>query len=87
MHGMNWSANVKIPFDGWFPIFVPAEYRSEIESFSKAALMDMVWDMAKQLTPPTDDGDEAPASDVIGTVRHTGEVVTINRKAASTDLK
>jgi hypothetical protein len=28
------------------PIFVPHEYRDEIEKLSKAALMDMVWDFA-----------------------------------------
>lgn len=26
------------------PVFVPAEYRAEIEELSKAALMDVVWD-------------------------------------------
>lgn len=64
------------------PVFVPREHWPEIEKLSKAALMDMVWDMAKQLTPPDDDGNEAPASDVIGTVRHIADVVTTHRKQA-----
>jgi len=62
------------------PIFVPLRFREEIEAMSKAALMDIVWDMAKQLTSPDDDGNEAPDSDVIGTVRHEIEVVTTLRK-------
>jgi hypothetical protein len=38
------------------PIFVPAQYRAEIEQLSKAALMDMVWDYATQLAmTPTND--------------------------------
>jgi len=31
------------------PIFVPAEYRDEIEQLSKAALMDIAWDYAQQV--------------------------------------
>lgn len=61
------------------PVFVPQEYRAEIEKLSKAALMDIVWDMAKQLTPPDDDGHEAPDSDVIGIVRHEAEVISVYR--------
>jgi hypothetical protein len=30
------------------PVFVPFEFRAEIEKLSKAALMDMVWDYAQQ---------------------------------------
>ena len=38
------------------PVFVPAQYRAEIEQLSKAALMDMVWDYATQLAmTPTND--------------------------------
>ena len=38
------------------PIFVPAQYRAEVEQLSKAALMDMVWDYARQLSmTPSDD--------------------------------
>jgi hypothetical protein len=32
------------------PVFVPTEVESEIENLSKAALMDMVWDYAVQIT-------------------------------------
>jgi hypothetical protein len=31
------------------PIFVPFSERAEIEKLSKAALMDMVWDYARQV--------------------------------------
>lgn len=65
------------------PVFVPQQYCAEIEKLSKAALMDIVWDMAKQLTPPDDDGREAPDSDVIGIVRHEREVILIHREQAS----
>src|SRR5262245_50897871 len=40
------------------PIFVPAQYRAEIEKLSKAALIDMVWDYAMQMCGASDD-DEA----------------------------
>lgn len=32
------------------PVFVPYEFRAEIEKLSKAALMDMVWDYAFQIS-------------------------------------
>lgn len=64
------------------PVFVPAPYCAEIEKLSKAALMDMAWDMAKQLTPPGDDGREAPDGDVLGTFRHIADVVMNYRKLA-----
>lgn len=38
------------------PVFVPDEVSAEIEKLSKAALMDMVWDYAVQMT-----ADIAPA--------------------------
>jgi hypothetical protein len=37
------------------PVFVPAEFRDEIERMSKAALMDMVWDYATQASGAADD--------------------------------
>lgn len=61
------------------PVFVPAAYFEELAKIPKDKLMDMVWDMAKQLTPPDDDGFEAPDSDVIGTVRHELTVVKAHR--------
>jgi hypothetical protein len=36
------------------PLFVPKIYRSEIERLSKAALMDMVWDLAQRCVGATD---------------------------------
>lgn len=62
------------------PVFVPAEYRAEIEQLSKAALMDVIWDMAKQLTPPDDDGHEAHQADVIGIVRSIVDIVKTHRR-------
>ena len=39
------------------PVFVPREHWEEVEKMSKAALMDMVWDYAKQLSgTDSDDG-------------------------------
>lgn len=32
------------------PVFVPFEFRKEMEALSKAALMDMVWDYAFQIS-------------------------------------
>ena len=32
------------------PVFVPLEFRKEMEALSKAALMDMVWDYAFQIS-------------------------------------
>ena len=40
------------------PVFVPAEHRAEVEQLSKAALMDMAWDYAKQLAGPASTIDE-----------------------------
>lgn len=32
------------------PVFVPERYQAEIEKLSKAALMDMIWDYAAQIS-------------------------------------
>jgi hypothetical protein len=40
------------------PVFVPAAYRSEIEKMSKAALMDMAWDLAAQCVESADDPEQ-----------------------------
>jgi hypothetical protein len=37
------------------PIFVHEAYRAEIEKLSKAALMDIVWDLAQRCAGETDD--------------------------------
>ena len=33
------------------PVFVPNQFRKEIEALSKATLMDMVWDLATRNCP------------------------------------
>jgi len=62
------------------PIFVPAAYQDNIEKLSKAALMDIVWDMAKQLTPAQDDGSEATDQEVAGTLWSIAETINTYRK-------
>jgi hypothetical protein len=37
------------------PVFVPRKYWKELETLSKAALMDMVWDYANQIGGPTEE--------------------------------
>ena len=58
------------------PIFVPAEYRAEIERFSKAALMDMVWDLCT-LRAVSTDGEE-----IIAVVREVADIVQTHRQQA-----
>ena len=58
------------------PIFVPDAHAPELEKLSKAALMDMVWDMATQLTG----GDSLANADIMHQVRQTAEVVIRYRK-------
>jgi len=58
------------------PIFVPDQHQKEIENLSKAALMDMVWDMATQLTG----GDSLANTDIMKQVRTTAEVIVRYRK-------
>jgi hypothetical protein len=62
------------------PIFVPVQYFDAMDKLSKSTLMDMVWDLAKQCAPPTDEGGEAPDSDVIGIVMSTAEIISDYRK-------
>ena len=64
------------------PIFVPDQHRAEIEKLSKAALMDMVWDFAKQCTPADDDGNEAGDAEIMGTLRAVADVINTYRKQA-----
>lgn len=56
------------------PIFVPREFRSELEKLSKAALMDLVWDLAAVCATTTDD----PIG-VMEKVREHATVVTMHR--------
>jgi len=41
------------------PVFVPAQFVGEFEKLSKAALMDIAWDYAMQMTGTSDDKDAA----------------------------
>ncbi len=58
------------------PIFVPDPYIGELEKLSKAALMDMVWDLATRCSG----GDSLETAEIIAEVRHTAEVITSYRK-------
>lgn len=57
------------------PVFVPRCYAAEVEKMSKAALMDLVWDLAVALTGTEDE----PA--VMKTVRERAEIVLRYRGA------
>lgn len=57
------------------PVFVPQQYRKEIEGFSKAMLMDMVWDLACRNKIDDDEN-------TMGIIRATAEVVATYRKRA-----
>lgn len=58
------------------PIFVPGEYCAEIERLSKAALMDIVWDMATLLVS----GETPTNADVMAKVRQMAEIILHHRK-------
>ena len=60
------------------PIFVPDQFQDEIEKLSKAALMDMVWDLAVQLS--SGQSDEATMAEL----RRRRDVILIHRKQAAT---
>jgi hypothetical protein len=53
------------------PLFVPRQFQSEIEKLSKAALMDMVWDLATRAAG----ADELAVNEIMGEVRHTAEII------------
>jgi hypothetical protein len=55
------------------PVFVPHEHWAEIEKLSKAALMDMVWDFAVQIT-----GSDDPMT-VMHALRERREIILANR--------
>lgn len=62
------------------PVFVPREYFREIELLSKAALMDMVWDLCCQTAEVSKPGDcEQCASDVIQQFRKEWGIVKLHR--------
>lgn len=62
------------------PIFVPDQYQAEIETFSKAFLMDMVWDFARRGMVDDDEN-------TMGRIRETAEVVKIYRDREKPRLK
>lgn len=64
------------------PIFVPAKYRAEIEKHSKAALMDMVWDLATRCTLETT-ADET----IMDEVRSTAEIIQTHRRQTKAEGK
>lgn len=55
------------------PIFVPREYRAEIEKLSKAALMDLAWDFVA--ASDVGEGDEA----IMARLRERIEIVLTHR--------
>lgn len=60
------------------PIFIPAAYCAEIEKLSKAALMDLVWDLCGQLC-----GEAENADLTIKQFRASAEIVLSHRKQAA----
>ena len=58
------------------PIFVPNQFKAEIEKLPKAALMDMVWDFATRCSG----GDSLASNTIMGEVRQTAEIITNYRK-------
>jgi hypothetical protein len=61
------------------PIFVHEAYRAEIEKLSKAALMDIVWDLAQRCAGETDDRPRQ----IMEEIRRTADVITTYRMQAS----
>lgn len=58
------------------PVFVPHQYQAEIEKESKAALMDMVWDLATRCAG----GDGLAHFRVMEEVRSTRDIILNYRK-------
>lgn len=56
------------------PVLIPLEFRDEIEGFSKAALMDLVWAFA------LDRADGGPTDKVMEVVREEAKIVTRARR-------
>lgn len=59
------------------PIFVPAKYRTEIEKLSKAALMDVVWDLCAMRAESADDDDL-----VFTEFRQARDIILLHRSQA-----
>jgi hypothetical protein len=62
------------------PVLVPREYWREIESLSKAALMDVVWDYATRCV-----GEQAGPDGIMADIREYARIVANVRKAAKDD--
>lgn len=60
------------------PVFVPKIYQRDLEKHSKAALMDMVWDLAQRVAGA---GDDRPRN-IFEEVERTAEIITTYRKQA-----
>lgn len=58
------------------PVFVPYQFQAEIEQLSKAALMDMIWDLATRCA-----GSDL-VDGIMGEVRNTAEIVKAHREQA-----
>lgn len=58
------------------PVFVPYEFQAEIEKYSKAMLMDMMWDLATRCA-----GKEEPDA-VMLEVRTTATIIYHHRQQA-----
>lgn len=58
------------------PVLVPQEFQREVESLSKAALMDLVWDFAT-----TAHGEEADTAGIIATFRERAATIVALRKS------
>lgn len=57
------------------PVFVPFEFRKEMEALSKAALMDMVWDFAFEMSGEVPDA-------AMAEFRKRREIIEMHRKQA-----
>lgn len=60
------------------PIFVPTQFRAEIEQLSKAALMDIVWDYASRCSGLS--ADDAATGAIMTEFRATRDIVMVHRK-------
>ena len=68
------------------PIFVPEQLQGEIEKLSKAALMDMVWDLAARCAG-CDGGHPQAHAAIMSEIRKTAEVITGYRDRENPRLK
>ena len=63
------------------PVFVPQPYCAEIEKLSKAALMDMVWDYARQVAQQADDQSPESYRATMQEFRERREIILTYRSA------